>query len=312
MLKVAFQMNHINSVDISGDSTFRIALEAQKRGHKLYHYTPDNLRMEQEKIVAEAGELELREVKSNHYSLTANKLLNLDSVDVVWLRQDPPFDMAYILTTYLLERLQPSTLVVNDPFWVRNLPEKLMVLDYPDLIPKTLITREFSAVETFRSAHQDVIIKPLFGNGGTGIFRIQSGDNNLKSLCEMFFQISREPIIVQEFLPEIKDGDKRVILVGGEPVGAINRIPAEGENRSNLHVGGKALKADLTDRDIEISLRIGKDLLDKGLIFAGIDIIGDKLTEINLTSPTGLIELEKFDGTNAASLIWDVIERKLK
>jgi len=311
VIRVAFQMDHIGSVDIAGDSTFKLALEAQKRGFELFHYTPEDLVYAQGFIRAKARNLEVKNQKPDHYSLGPELSLDLSEVDVVWLRQDPPFDMSYILTTHLLERLMPNTLVVNDPFWVRNLPEKLMVLNYPDLIPHTLISRDIKAIHEFRQLHGDVILKPLFGNGGAGIFRIKQGDNNLNSLCEMFFQNSREPVIVQEYLPAIVNGDKRVILVDGKPIGAINRIPPKGENRSNLHVGGQAFKVELTERDYEISSRVGKDLSNKGLIFAGIDIIGDKLTEINVTSPTGIVELEKFDNTNAAGLIWDVIQAKI-
>lgn len=231
-------------------------------------------------------------------------------MDVIWLRQDPPFDMSYITTTHILDRVMPGTLVVNDPFWVRNFPEKLLVLQFPELIPPTMIARDLSDLRAFREAHGDIIIKPLYGNGGAGVFRLTEADRNLASLHEMFTQMSREPLIAQAFLPAVTKGDKRVILVNGEPVGAINRIPAEGETRSNMHVGGKAVPAELTERDREICAAIGPTLRDHGQVFVGIDVIGDRLTEINVTSPTGIQELERFDGIDVAGQIWDVIEAK--
>ena len=310
-IRVAFQMDHVGSVDIAGDSTFRLILEAQDRGHQIYHYTPSDLYLEDGSVMARACPLEVKNQKPDHYALGPEIFLDLGGVDVVWLRQDPPFDMSYITTTHLLELLMPQTLVVNNPVWVRNCPEKLMVLNYPDLIPDTLIARDMDSIRRFRDKHGDMIVKPLFGNGGAGIFLIRADDTNLNSLCEMFLQNSREPIIVQEYLPAVVKGDKRVILVDGVPVGAINRIPPRGETRSNLHVGGTANPVGLTRRDQEICARIGPTLADKGLIFAGIDIIGDKLTEINITSPTGIVELEQFDGTNVAALIWDAIAERL-
>jgi glutathione synthase len=236
--------------------------------------------------------------------------VDLAEFDVVWLRQDPPFDMFYITTTHLLQRLSPGTLVVNDPFWVRNSPEKLLVLDFPDLTPPTAIARDLETLRAFRAKHQDIIVKPLYGNGGAGVFRITPEDRNLASLHELFTGFSREPLIVQKFLPAVSKGDKRVILVDGEAVGAINRVPAEGETRSNMHVGGRPEKIGLSERDREICARIGPVLREKGQIFVGIDVIGDWLTEINVTSPTGIQELERFDGVNIAAKIWEAIEAR--
>jgi glutathione synthase len=249
-------------------------------------------------------------VRGDHFSLGGERHVDLAEFDVVWLRQDPPFDMFYITTTHLLQRLSPGTLVVNDPFWVRNYPEKLLILDFPDLMPPTAIARDIGTIRDFRARHGDVILKPLYGNGGAGVFHLPESDRNLASLHEMFTGFSREPLIVQKYLPDVSRGDKRVILVDGVPVGAINRVPAQGETRSNMHVGGRAEKVEMTARDREICDRIGPRLRDKGQVFVGIDVIGDYLTEINVTSPTGLQELERFDGTNGAGLIWDAIEAR--
>jgi glutathione synthase len=309
-LKVAFQMDPIESVNIDADSSFRLALEAQERGHSLFVYTPDRIAYEEGRIRATGCDMTLRRVKDNHVAFGETRSVNLSEFDVVWLRQDPPFDMSYITTTHLLDRLAPDVLVVNDPTWVRNWPEKLMVLDFPDLTPPTLVTRDLAQLKAFRAKHRDVILKPLFGNGGAGVFRLREGDGNLNSLHELFSGINREPLIMQKFLPDVAKGDKRVILVDGEPVGAINRVPAEGETRSNMHVGGRPEPSELTERDREICARIGPRLRERGQIFVGIDVIGDYLTEINVTSPTGLQELERFDGTNASALIWEAIERR--
>ncbi|MDE2739127.1 MAG: glutathione synthase [Paracoccaceae bacterium] len=311
-IKVAFQMDHIGSIDIHGDSSFRLALEAQSRGYELFYYLPTDLYYREGDVIAEGHSLQVSKDSTNYYGLGQKREINLRDLDVVWLRQDPPFDMSYITTTHLLEQIMDDTLVVNNPFWVRNFPEKLIVLNFPDIIPATLITRNISEVRKFRDNHGDVIIKPLFGNGGAGIFKIATNDGNLNSLCEMFFQSSREPIIVQEYLPAISEGDKRVILVDGKPVGAINRIPQKGETRSNLHVGGTANPCKLTENDYLICSRIENVLSENGLIFTGIDIIGNKLTEINMTSPTGMVELERFDGVNVAGLIWDSILDKIQ
>lgn len=309
-LKVAFQMDPIGAIDIEADSSFRLAEEAQARGHALFFYTPDRLSYQEGRIMARGWDLQVRRQRGDHFTLGPEREVDLADWDVVWLRQDPPFDMGYITTTHLLDRIHPDTLVVNDPFWVRNSPEKLLVLDFPDLTPPTAIARDLATLRAFRARHGDIILKPLYGNGGAGVFRLPEGDGNLASLHELFIGINREPLIVQKFLPAVAKGDKRVILVDGEPVGAINRVPAAGETRSNMHVGGRAEKVALTDRDREICAAIGPLLREKGQIFVGIDVIGDWLTEINLTSPTGLQELERFDGTNGAALIWDAIETK--
>lgn len=309
-MKIAFQMDPIGPIDINADSTFRLAEEAQARGHELFYYTPDKLAYDQGRVTARGWPLTVQRVEGDHFTLGKEATVDLADYDVVWLRQDPPFDMFYITTTHILERLSPGTLVVNDPFWVRNYPEKLLILDFPDLMPPTAIARDIETIKTFRAQHGDVIIKPLYGNGGAGVFHLPPEDRNLNSLHEMFTGFSREPLIVQKYLPEITQGDKRVILVDGEPVGAINRVPAKGETRSNMHVGGRPEQIDLNDRDREICDRIGPLLREKGQIFVGIDVIGRYLTEINLTSPTGIQELERFDGANIAAKIWDAIEAR--
>ncbi len=309
-LRVAFQMDPIELVDIAADSSFRIALEAERRGHKVHVYTPDKLIFREGRVLARARAVTLHAVQSAHVRFGDEETLDLADVDVVWLRQDPPFDMSYITTTHLLDMIHPRTLVVNDPFWVRNYPEKLLVLQFPDLTPPTMIARDLATIRTFKAEHGDVILKPLYGNGGAGVFRLDPNDRNLASLHELFTGINREPLIVQKYLPAVSAGDKRIILVDGVPIGAINRVPAEGETRSNMHVGGRPEKIGLTRRDREICDAIGPLLRDKGQIFVGIDVIGDYLTEINLTSPTGLQELERFDGTNGAALIWEAIEAR--
>ena len=309
-LKVAIQMDPIGPINIDADSTFRIAEEAQARGHSLFYYTPDKLAFREGRVVARGWPLTVRREKGNHLSLGEMTEIDLSEVDVVWLRQDPPFDMGYITTTHLLDMIRDTTLVVNDPFWVRNYPEKLLVLQFQDLTPPTMVARDLDMLREFRAAHGDVILKPLYGNGGAGVFKLAQGDGNLASLHELFSGINREPLIMQKFLPAVSKGDKRVILVDGEPVGAINRVPAAGETRSNMHVGGRPEKVALTDRDREICARIGPLLREKGQIFVGIDVIGDWLTEINVTSPTGIQELERFDGTNIAEKIWLAIEAR--
>jgi glutathione synthase len=309
-LKIAFQMDPIGPVDIDADSTFRIAEEAQARGHELFYYTPDKLAYDQGRVTAKGWPLTVQRVKGDHFRLGDEQVADLAGFDVVWLRQDPPFDMGYITTTHILDMVHPDTMVVNDPFWVRNYPEKLLVLNFPDLTPPTMIARDLETLKTFRATHGDVILKPLYGNGGAGVFKLKAGDSNLASLHELFSGINREPLIMQQFLPDVAKGDKRVILVDGEPVGAINRVPAAGETRSNMHVGGRPEKIDLTDRDREICARIGPLLREKGQIFVGIDVIGDWLTEINVTSPTGIQELERFDGVNIAEKIWQAIEAR--
>ena len=309
-LKVAFQMDPIGPINIDGDSTFRIAEEAQARGHELFYYTPDKLAFQEGRITARGWPLTVRRQHGDHFELGTEVEVDLSDFDVVWLRQDPPFDMGYITTTHLLDQIHPKTLVVNDPFWVRNYPEKLLVLAFPDLTPPTAIARDLDTLKAFRARHGDVILKPLYGNGGAGVFKLSQGDSNLASLHELFSGINREPLIMQKFLPAVSAGDKRVILVDGEPVGAINRVPAKGETRSNMHVGGRPEKVDLTARDLEICARIGPLLREKGQVFVGIDVIGDWLTEINVTSPTGIQELERFDGGNIAEKIWLAIESR--
>ncbi len=311
-MKIAIQMDPIGPVDIDADSTFRLAEEAQARGYELFYYTPDKLAYNQGRVTARGWSLQVQRVKGDHFRLGEETLVDLSEYDVVWLRQDPPFDMFYITTTHLLDRLSPGTLVVNDPFWVRNYPEKLLILDFPDLMPPTAIARDLDTIKSFRAEHGDIILKPLYGNGGAGVFLLPESDRNLSSLHEMFTGFSREPLIVQKYLPEIKDGDKRVILVDGEAAGAINRMPAEGETRSNMHVGGRPEKVDLSERDLEICARIGPLLREKGQVFVGIDVIGNYLTEINVTSPTGIQELERFDNVNIAARIWEAIEAKRK
>jgi len=310
-MRVAIQMDPIGPINIDADSTFRLAEEAQARGAELFYYTPDKLALDGGRIVARGWPLTVRREKGNHFTLGEEAVVDLAGVDVVWLRQDPPFDMGYITTTHLLDRLKGQTLVVNDPFWVRNYPEKLLVLQFPDLTPPTTIARDLDTLRAFRARHGDMILKPLYGNGGAGVFRLTPDDRNLVSLHEMFAGMSREPLIAQKFVPDVSNGDKRIILVDGEAVGAINRVPPEGETRSNLHVGGRAEKIALTARDREICAAIGPLLRDKGQIFVGIDVIGDYLTEINVTSPTGIQELERFDGVNVAGAIWDAIEARL-
>ncbi|MEY8883073.1 glutathione synthase [Donghicola sp. XS_ASV15] len=309
-MKVAFQMDPIGPVNINADSTFRLAEEAQARGHELYYYLPDHMFYREGVVYAEMASLKVRRVEGDHFELGSPVVTPLTDMDVVWLRQDPPFDMHYITTTHLLDRVRDETLVVNDPFWVRNCPEKLMVLDFPELTPPTAIARNLEALKAFKDDHGDVIVKPLYGNGGAGVFKLTKEDRNLASLFETFTGFSREPLIAQKFLPAVSKGDKRVILIDGEPVGAINRVPAAGETRSNMHVGGKPEKVSLTERDLEICAKIGPALKEKGLIFVGIDVIGDYLTEINVTSPTGIQELERFDDINVAEKIWKVIEAK--
>ena len=309
-LKVAIQMDPIGPINIDGDSTFRIMEEAQARGHSLFYYTPDKLVFQEGRVTAKGWPVTVQRVHGDHFRLGDEIEVDLSDFDVLWLRQDPPFDMGYITTTHILDMIHPDTLVVNDPFWVRNYPEKLLVLNFPDLTPPTMIARDLETLKEFRVRHGDVILKPLYGNGGAGVFKLSQGDSNLASLHEMFTGINREPLIMQKFLSDVSKGDKRVILVDGEPVGAINRVPAAGETRSNMHVGGRPEKVDLTERDLEICAAIGPLLREKGQVFVGIDVIGDWLTEINVTSPTGLQELERFEGTNVTAKIWEAIEAR--
>jgi glutathione synthase len=311
-LTVAIQMDPIEKIDIGGDSTFALALEAEARGHRLLYYGPRDLSFRDGAILARACPLKVRAIRGNHFTLGESAIQDLSKVDVVLMRQDPPFDMAYITATHLLERLMPTTLVVNDPEHVRNAPEKLFVTLFQELMPPTLITSDRLLIREFREAHGDIILKPLYGNGGAGVFRIKSGDENLGALLEMFTQFYREPVIVQRYVPEVRRGDKRIILVDGEFAGAINRVPAEGEARSNMHVGGRPEATTLTAQEKNICAAIGPELKKRGLLFTGIDVIGDYLTEINVTSPTGIWEVKRFGGPDIAALVWDAIERRVR
>ncbi|BBK39851.1 glutathione synthetase [Allostella sp. ATCC 35155] len=310
-LAVAIQMDPIETINIDADSSFVLALEAQRRGHALYHYLPQHLSLRGGRVVARCRPLQVRREKGNHHSFGAWETVDLATMDVVLMRQDPPFDMAYITATHLLEHIHPQTLVVNDPVRVRNAPEKLYVTHFPELMPPTVITADRQEILAFRAEHKDIIVKPLFGNGGAGVFHIGPEDENLSALLELFTQLYREPIIVQRYLPEVRQGDKRIILVDGVPGGAIDRVPEKGEARANMHAGAKPQKATLTERDREICAAIGPALREAGLIFVGIDVIGGYLTEINVTSPTGIQEINRFDGVRLESDIWDAIDRRL-
>jgi glutathione synthase len=321
-LKVAVQMDPMETVNIDGDSSFALMLEAQARGHALWHYEVRHLSLREgvskphggrrsERLFARARPVTVERKLGGHFKFGDMAELDLGSMDVVLMRQDPPFDMAYITATHLLEHIQPETIVVNDPAAVRNAPEKLLVTHFPDLMPPTLITWDLEAIRAFRAEYKDIIIKPLFGNGGAGVFRIKADDENLASLLEMHFARSREPLMLQRYEAAVRKGDKRIILVDGEPMGAVNRVPAEGEARSNMHVGGRPEKSPLTARDREICAAIGPTLREQGMIFTGIDVIGDYLTEINVTSPTGLQEIARFDGVFLERAIWDKVEAKV-
>jgi len=304
-------MDPIERIDIRGDSTFAILLEAQRRGHEIFYYTPQNLALDGGELLARGSSLSLQDKAGDHYKVYDPRVEDLSEWDVVLLRQDPPFDMSYITSTHLLERIHPKTLVVNDPAHVRNAPEKIWVLDFLDLMPPTLVTRSLEDVQAFRAEHKDIIVKPLYGNGGASVFRIRPDDTNLASLVELFQTVFREPFMVQRYLAEVREGDKRIILVDGEAAGAINRVPARDETRSNLHVGGTAKPAELTAREKEICARLGPELKRRGLIFTGIDVIGDHLTEINVTSPTGIRQVKAFGGNDIAAMIWNAIEGKV-
>ncbi|MBI4184312.1 MAG: glutathione synthase [Proteobacteria bacterium] len=309
-LAVAIQMDPIERIDIDADSTFALALEAQRRGHGLFHYLPQNLAFRNGRLGAKARPLTVRRVKGDHFTLGAPVALDLAAMDVVLMRQDPPFDMAYITATHLLEHLPRQTLVVNDPVQVRNAPEKLFVTHFPELMPPTLITSSREEILAFRREFGDIVIKPLFGGGGAGVFHLAPEDENLNALLEMFTQLYREPIMVQKYIPLVREGDKRIILIDGQAAGAITRVPAPGEARANLHVGGTAMKAALSEREREICAAIGPALAERGLIFVGIDVIDEFLTEINVTSPTGLQEINRFDNVSLESRIWDAIEER--
>jgi glutathione synthase len=310
-LAVAVQMDPIHAINIDADSTFVLMLEAQGRGHGLWYYTPKTLSLHGGRVIAKAQRVkEIRRKKGDHVELGPMEPLDLSMMDVVLLRQDPPFDMAYITTTHLLERIHPRTLVINDPVHVRNAPEKLFVTHFQELMPPTLITVDKDEILAFRKQHKDIVVKPLFGNGGSGVFHVKPDDENLGSILEVFTQMFREPIIAQRYIPEIRKGDKRIILVDGKAAGAVSRMPLEGEARANFHAGGAAKKADLTPRERMICEAIGPALAERGLVFVGIDVIGDYLTEINVTSPTGIQEINRLSGTKIERDIWDAIETR--
>jgi glutathione synthase len=324
-LKVAVQMDPIETINIDGDSSFALMLAAQKRGHTLWHYEVKDLTLRQgvlkagvereQRVFARARPVTVQRVRNDHYRFGPQTVLDLGTMDVVLMRQDPPFDMAYISATHVLEHIHrddgTGTLVVNNPVSVRNAPEKLLVTHFPDLMPPTIVTWDVEAIRGFRATHKDIVVKPLFGNGGAGVFLIRHDDPNLNALVEMHFARSREPLMVQRYEPAVRQGDKRIILIDGEAVGAINRVPQAGEARSNMHIGGRAEKSTLSARDREICARIGPTLKQQGLVFVGIDVIGDWLTEINVTSPTGIQEIDRFDGSDLASGVWDAIEARL-
>ena len=312
MVKVSIQMDPIKKVDISSDTTFALALEAKNRGHDLFYYETKNLSFIQGEIEAKGCPiLELKKEIGNHVTLGNEESRKLKNEEIILMRQDPPFDMNYITYTHFLEDIHPNTLVVNNPYEVRNAPEKLFVNKFKEFMPETLITRNYDDIKNFRKEFKEIIIKPLYGNGGKQIFYIEPANQNFPALIEMFFENSNEPIIVQRYLPEVKKGDCRVILIDGEIGGAINRIPQSGDIRSNLHVGGKPEKKKLNNKELLICEALANELKSRGLILVGIDIIGGYLTEINVTSPTGIQEISKFENTNLSSKIWDVIENKL-
>ena len=309
-LTVAIQMDHVSGVDIDADSTFALALEGQRRGHALHHYLPEDLSFRDGRLSAHAQPLEVRRERGAHATLGDAEAIDLATFDVILMRQDPPFDLAYITATHLLEHVYPGTLVVNDPASVRNAPEKLFATLFPELMPPTLITSRPDDIRAFRREHRDIIVKPLYGNGGAGVFHLRPDDDNLNSLLEMCGQLWREPLMVQRYLPEVREGDKRIILVDGEAAGGVARIPAEGDARANFHAGGAPRKTTLTARDREICEALGPVLRDQGLVFVGIDVIGGWLTEINVTSPTGIQEIDRLDGVCIEAAIWDAIERR--
>jgi len=311
-LNVAVQMDPIERINVRGDSTFALLLEAQRRGHLLSYYTPDRLMLRDGAVSAAVQPLTVRDTAGDHFTLGEPRHADLSSFDVVLLRQDPPFDLAYISTTHMLDRIHPQTLVVNDPSHVRNAPEKIFVTEFPDLMAPTLITRDLAAIKAFRAEHGDIVMKPLYGLGGQAVFRLQREDLNFGSLYDLFASLFREPWVVQKFLPAVKDGDKRIILVDGEFAGAVNRVPAPDDLRSNMVRGGVPKATDLTAREREICARLGPALRERGLLFVGIDVIGGFLTEINVTSPTGIRAIRNLGGPDVAALIWDKIEAKRK
>lgn len=309
-LSVAVQMDPIQSINIKGDSTFAMMLEAQARGHSLFYYQTNTLALRDGALFASGHEVRVKDEPGNFYELGARQRIDLSTMDTVLMRQDPPFDMNYITATHLLEAIHPKTLVVNDPAEVRNAPEKIFVTKFAEFMPPTLITRDAEELAAFRAEHGDIILKPLYGNGGAGVFRQKEGDENFSSLLELFTQMFKEPFIAQAYLPEVRQGDKRIILIDGEVAGAINRVPAHGENRSNMHVGGTPTPTTLTNRERDICAAIAPELKKRGLIFTGIDVIGGYMTEINVTSPTGIREVKRFGGEDIAKRIWDVVETK--
>ena len=309
-LNIAFQMDPLETINIDTDSSFMMALEGLKRGHNLFHYLPRQLVLEGNQLSATARPFSVRRERGNHFTAGAGERIDLSRLDLVMMRQDPPFDMSYISATHLLERIHPKTLVVNDPAQVRNAPEKLFVTQFAEFVPPTLISSDPREIRAFRAEHKDIILKPLYGNGGAGVFRVGEHDENLGSLLEMFTAFYREPVIVQRYLPDVRKGDKRIILVDGEFAGAINRVPAQGESRSNMHVGGRPEATELTARERAICAAIGPELKQRGFIFTGIDVIGDYMTEINVTSPTGIHEVRRFGGADIAALVWDAIEAR--
>ena len=312
MIRVGFQMDPLDNIDPRLDTSFRLAEEAELRGYSVFHYLPNNLTFSKTRIIANGHFVKLNRKQNPSFTIFKNKTIDIGhDLDVLWLRQDPPFNMDYLSSTYLLDFVGDETLIVNNPFWVRNFPEKLLVLNYPQLMPATIITSRIEEIQEFREKYGDIILKPLYGNGGAGVFKINYNDKNFVALFELFQMNSTEPLIAQEFLPEVINGDKRIILLDGEILGAINRIPQKGEIRSNMHVGGKAVATELSIDEIKICEQIGSTLKEHGQIFVGIDVIGGKLTEINVTSPTGLQELEKFENKNLASKVWDKLISKI-
>jgi glutathione synthase len=311
-LNVAVQMDPIERINIRGDSTFALLLEAQSRGHLLSYFTPDRLALWDGSVFASVNSLKVRDVEGEHFALGDKTRVNLATFDVILMRQDPPFDLAYITSTHLLERLHPKTMVVNDPAHVRNAPEKILVTEFPDLMPPTLVTRDRGEIDTFRAKHGDIVMKPLYGNGGAAVFRLTKDDLNYGSLYELFATTFREAWVVQKFLPDVRKGDKRIILVDGEFAGAVNRVPAADDLRSNMVRGGAAEATELTVREREICKKLGPALRERGLLFTGIDVIGDYLTEINVTSPTGIRAIKRLGGPDIAAMIWDAIEAKRK
>jgi len=311
-MKIAVQMDDLAAIRIAGDTSFALCLEAQRRGFTLFYYTPDKLLMENGKVFAHMQALRVADKQGAHFKLGVEKRTLLAEMDIVLLRQDPPFDMNYITTTHLLERVGGATRIVNNPFWVRNSPEKIFVTEFPDLMPATLVSRNRAEIEAFRRQYGDIIVKPLYGNGGAGVFYLKKADGNLSSLLEMFARLYPEPFMVQRYVPEVRHGDKRIILIDGEFAGAINRVPAKNEARANMHIGGRAEKTELTARERQICARLKPFLQQRGLLLVGIDVIGDYITEINVTSPTGLREIKKFGGADIAAIFWDRLEEQGK